>query len=159
MADASRRGNMTIADNGRNPHGNPGYREIAHTADRALCIRGRNLQEILVHAARGMNHLMLSAEPGPDAAAGDKVKKIEIEALDAEALLVSWLSELAFFAETAGLVFHRFDFKTLSPTRIRAEVHGRKAEKIENLIKAVTYHNLAIVPTADGLSTTVVFDV
>jgi SHS2 domain-containing protein len=152
---------MTIADNGRNPHGNPGYREIAHTADRALHIQGRNLQEILVHAAMGMNRLMLPAEPepGPDATAGDTVRTIEIEALDAEALLVSWLSELAFFAETAGFIFHRFDFKTLSSTRIRAEVHGRKAETIENHIKAVTYHNLAIVPTADGLSATVVFDV
>jgi SHS2 domain-containing protein len=154
---------MTIADNGRNPHGNPGYREIAHTADRALHIQGRNLQEILVHAAMGMNRLMLSGEPepepGPEATAGDTVRTIEIEALDAEALLVSWLSELAFFAETAGLVFHRFDFKSLSSTRIRAEVHGRKAETIENHIKAVTYHNLAIVPTPGGLSATVVFDV
>jgi SHS2 domain-containing protein len=157
MPDADRRDNMTIAENSRNPDGLKGVQEIAHTADRALCIEGRDLQEMLVNAALGMNRLMASSEP--DAGAGSTVKTVEIEALDAEALLVSWLSELAFWAETALLVFHRFDFKTVSPTRVRAEIHGRKAASIENHIKAVTYHHLAIVPTADGLSATVVFDV
>ncbi|UCD83057.1 MAG: archease [Desulfobacterales bacterium] len=47
----------------------------------------------------------------------------------------------------------------VSPTHLKATVYGNRAEQLEKHIKAVTYHNLAIIRTAEGLSATVVFDV
>jgi SHS2 domain-containing protein len=135
---------------------NSGFEEIEHTADWALRIHGRNLEELLLNSARGMNSLMVT-----DATArGARIKKhTQIQALDTESLLVEWLSELAFWAETENLVFSEFDFKTVTATRVRATLFGDQAKKLEKHIKAVTYHNLEIVKTAAGLEATVVFDV
>jgi SHS2 domain-containing protein len=132
------------------------FEEVDHTADRALHIHGRDLPELFVNAAAGMNSLMLSSDCG---GVGTVEKTIELEAIDAESLLVAWLSELAFWAETASLIFSRFDVMELSPTRLRAVIRGDQLTAIEKHVKAVTFHNLAIRRTPAGLSVTVVFDV
>jgi SHS2 domain-containing protein len=137
--------------------GPDGFEEIAHTADRALRIHGRDLSELLIHAARGLNRLMAPA--APEASAGWARQRIEIEAGDIESLLVAWLSELAYLAERHGLVFERFELEAVAPTCVRADAFGRQAAFFETYVKAVTYHDLAVVPSADGLSATVVFDV
>lgn len=135
---------------------NSGYEEIEHTADKALHICGRNLEELLLNAARGLNSLMVA-----DAAAiaHQTRKYVEVEALDAESLLVEWLSELAYWAETEMLVFTRFDLQKVTPTKVEANLFGAKVQKLEKHIKAVTYHNLRIVKTDRGLDVTIVFDV
>jgi len=132
------------------------FEEIEHTADRALRIYGRNLEELLLNAAFGLNRLMGADE---DPGATPQTKSIVLDAEDAEGLLVEWLSELAFWAESEMLVFGKFDLQTVSATHIRAAVAGRQVTKLERHIKAVTYHNLEIVKTETGLEATVVFDV
>ena len=132
------------------------FEEIDHTADRALKIYGQNLEELLVNAARGLNSLL---EADGDLNSTPLKKSIELEAMDAESLLVEWLSELAYRAGAEMLVFSRFDLQDVSPTRVKAKIHGRRVTQLENHIKAVTYHNLEIVQTDSGLAATVVFDV
>jgi SHS2 domain-containing protein len=131
------------------------FEEIEHTADRALRIYGRDLSELFTHAAWGMNSLMLS-EAGPPPVVA---KQIELEAIDTESLLVAWLSELAYWAETASLIFTHYGFSHLSPTRLVARVSGDRVESLEKHVKAVTFHNLRIQFDNDGLTTTLVFDV
>jgi SHS2 domain-containing protein len=132
------------------------FEEIEHTADRALRIYGRNFEELLRNAACGLNHLI-----GADRTPGAKhqTKSIILDADDAEGLLVEWLSELAFWAESEMLVFSQFDLQEVSPTHVKAAVAGRQVTRLERHIKAVTYHNLEIVETESGLTATVVFDV
>ena len=131
------------------------FEEVEHTADRALRICGRDLAELFANAALGMNSLMLSAAPGRPSVA----KEIELEAIDAESLLVAWLSELAFWAETASLIFTHFEFLSISRTRLRARIRGDSVDSLEKHVKAVTFHNIQIRSEEDGLTTTVVFDV
>lgn len=132
------------------------FEEIEHTADRALRICGSDLRELLLNAAYGINSLLgAPCNAGTEPAA----KSVELEAEDAEGLLVEWLSELAYWAENELLVFHRFDLHSLSPTHLKATIHGSRVTQLENHIKAVTYHNLEIIQTEDGLTATVVFDV
>ena len=132
------------------------FEEITHTADLALRIRGKDLADLMVNAARGMNALMFEGPLEPDA---DETRHISVSAFDAESLLVAWLSELAFLAESEGTVFHTFSISSLSETELTSVVIGKKAEHFKRTIKAVTYHNLAIIQTDQGLETTVVFDV
>jgi SHS2 domain-containing protein len=132
------------------------FEEIEHTADRALRIYGSDLRELLVNAAHGMNSLMVRK---PAATSTPVARSIELDAMDAESMLVEWLSELAFWAETEMLVFDRFDLHDVSPTHLKATIYGNRAQQLEKHVKAVTYHNLAIVRTARGVSATVVFDV
>jgi len=141
---------------GAGPFHGATFKEIEHTADRALKIYGSDLPELLCNAADGMNSLLA---PQCDASTGQQIKPVALEAIDAESLLVEWLSELAYWAESELLVFHRFDLHSVSPTHVKATVYGRRASKLERHIKAVTYHNLAIVQTDEGLTATVVFDV
>jgi SHS2 domain-containing protein len=141
---------------GSEPSRAAGYKEIEHTADRALEIYGLNLQELLLNAARGLNSLLARESDG---FSPQEEKSIELDAIDPESLLVEWLSELAFWAETELLVFHRFELHSVSPTHVKATVHGRRVAQLDNHIKAVTYHNLKIIQTDTGLTATVVFDV
>ena len=74
-------------------------------------------------------------------------------------MLVEWLSELAFWAETESLVFTRIQWHELTEIRLKATVWGDRVSELEKQIKAVTYHNLEIVRRDNGLETTIVFDV
>ena len=60
--------------------------------------------------------------------------------MDMESLLVDWLGELAYLAETDSLVFGTIQFQTLSATRIEAVLTGSRISRIDKVIKAVTYH-------------------
>ena len=132
------------------------FEEIEHTADCALKIYGTDLQDLLLNAAAGLNSLL---NPANDDSHRQKEKTVRLKAIDAESLLVEWLSELAYWAETEMLVFHKFDLLSVSSTHIEARIHGRRVAQLEKHIKAVTYHNLEIIQTDGGLTATVVFDV
>ena len=132
------------------------FEEVEHTADCALKIYGADLQELLLNAAGGMNSLL---NPANNISHPQAEKSVRLKAIDAESLLVEWLSELAYWAETEMLVFHKFDLLSVSPTHIEAIIHGSRAAQLERHIKAVTYHNLEIIQTDGGLTATVVFDV
>ena len=69
------------------------------------------------------------------------------------------MSELAYWAESEMLVFHEFKIESVSPTHLRVRMYGTRLKQLEKHIKAVTYHNLEIVQTGNGLTATVVFDV
>ena len=89
----------------------------------------------------------------------EQARDIDLEAEDAEGLLVAWLGELAYFAERDSLICREFDIRGLSQTSLRAVIRGGHVPEIQKHIKAVTYHDLAIVPIEEGLQVTVVFDV
>lgn len=138
--------------------GAAGFEEIEHTADWALRVRGVDLRELLVNAARGLSSLLVS-----DLAAlpTDVEREVTVEAIDAESLLVNWLSELAYWAEMELLVFREFELapQGVTSTGLQAVVRGGHVPTLNKHIKAVTYHDLEIVETERGLEATVVFDV
>ena len=133
-----------------------GFEEVEHTADRALRIFGVNLKELMISAAQGMTQLMVG---NASKIATEIEKSIELQAVDAESLLVEWLSELAYWAETEMLIFKKFGITDVTATRLQATVLGGKVAELEKHIKAVTYHNLEIIQTPQGLEVTIVFDV
>ena len=133
-----------------------GYEIVDHTADWALRVTGSDLRQLLIHAAQGMTSLLVDDVTTLPL---DEERQIELEAYDPESLLVEWLSELAYWAETEQLLFRQFIISEVTSTHLQATVRGGRAEELHKHIKAVTYHNLEIRETAEGLETTVVFDV
>ena len=133
-----------------------GFEEIEHTADWALRIHGSDLRALLINAARGMSCLLVAdqARITPTIEA-----HFELEAYDAESLLVTWLNELVYQAEVEGLVFTKFNLRHVSSTSLQAVVRGDRVDHLQKHIKAVTFHNLEIIETEHGLAATVVFDV
>ena len=133
-----------------------GFEEVEHTADKALRIFGTDLTELFLSAASGLTHLMAADISGIST---EIEKSIELDAIDAESLLVEWLSELAYWAESEMIVFTEFRIRKVTATHLQAKIFGGKTSKLEKHIKAVTYHNLKIIQTSQGLETTIVFDV
>jgi SHS2 domain-containing protein len=129
---------------------------VEHMADWALRVYGRDLADLLANAAMGMAYLMvgdLAAVPL------DEKRTVVLDAFDAETLLVDWLSELAYWAEDEQLVFREFGLSEVTERHLSAVVRGGKAAELQKHIKAVTYHDLEIVESDEGLTTTIVFDV
>jgi SHS2 domain-containing protein len=129
--------------------------EIEHTADLAIRVRGRHLKELFINAALGMGMLMADLK----GIRPDVERQVELEELDAETLLVSWLGELLWFNEESDAVFVQFEIRELTRTRLRAAVWGGPVTKQWKHIKAVTFHDLEIIETVDGYEATLVFDV
>ena len=133
-----------------------GFAVVEHTADWALWIRGTDLAELLLNAARGMNSLLVADVKG---VSPTESRSMVLEAFDRESMLVEWLSELAYLAERERFIGREFEMQEVSPERLVVVVRGGRAPALQKHIKAVTYHNLAVLETATGLETTVVFDV
>jgi len=134
----------------------PEFEIVDHTADWALRVFGVDLTQLLLNAATGMTSLLVED-------VGSLAQKIErhviIDSLDPESLLVDWLTELAFWAESELLVFSRILLKDVTETHLEATLAGDHVSTLNKHIKAVTYHELEITKTGVGLVTTVVFDV
>lgn len=131
------------------------FREIDHTADWALEVWAPTLPELFAEAARGMQALA-GAVPGRSPRTR---RAVRLTAGDAESLLVAWLQELLYLTESEGLAFDEFTIQGLSGERLEADVAGAPAQRLDKVIKAVTYHNLAIRADEAGLRVTIVFDV
>jgi SHS2 domain-containing protein len=129
--------------------------EIEHTADWAIRVRGRSLEELFSNAALGMAMLMADLK----AIETNVERKVELEEFDTETLFVSWLSELLWFTEESDAVFVQYEIEKLTPTRLEARVWGGRLAGQYEPIKAVTFHDLNIIETDDGYEVTVVFDV
>ena len=131
-----------------------GFEEISHTADWSARIWAEDLPSLFIEAARAMNSLS-----GTLTGNGSRVKRtFEIEAPDAESLLVAFLSELLYYQEQENLAFDRFDLR-LANQWLKVEMEGTELSSSDKAIKAVTYHNLKIAKTNEGFETTIVFDV
>lgn len=132
------------------------YEIVEHMADWSLRVYGADLRQLLVNAAQGMSYLLVE---DLDSLPNEYERKLTLEAIDAETLLVDWLSELAYWAEEEQLVFREFILEEVSETHLSAVMHGGRPQELTKHIKAVTYHQLEIIESDQGLEVTIVFDV
>lgn len=133
----------------------PGYEEVAHTADWALRVTGAVLPDLLRNAARGM----LSLSGAQAGESEPQVHQFDITAPDRETLLVAWLEDILYEMETRRVTFAGFELEVRDAYRLIAIAQEYPLESILKFIKAVTFSDLEIEDTPLGLETTVVFDV
>lgn len=132
------------------------HEEIEHTADLALRCGGPDLASFFRSAALGTYRLMgIVKAPG----ASREETTVALDAPDIETLLVDWLSELTYLAESKNRVFEEMHFETLTATQLKVRLGGAQIQHLETAIKAVTYHHLEVTRTSEGYTATVVFDV
>ncbi len=131
------------------------FEEIEHTADWALKVRGRDLPALLANAALGMMELA-GVRTGDDVGLE---RQIEIQAMDSESLLVDWLHELLLALELEHLAFREIDLEISDDRKLVGSIHVVPIASMEKPIKAVTYNELHIQESPEGLETTIVFDV
>lgn len=135
------------------------YEQIPHTADIAVRVYGKTIDELFSNAAYGMFDIIADLEGLKSSISLD----INLEASTVEELLVSWLDELLFNFYTKGIIFFDFDVKISSRNKLSARTHGRhigeNRNRLKTEIKAVTFHDLKIKEDRDGFSVDIVFDV
>lgn len=131
-----------------------GFEEIPHTADWSIRVWADDLEKLLSESARGMLWLagaVMVEKPRVD-------KTIFVDEPDDESLLIAFLSELVYFIEQENLGFDKFVL-SIKNGRLKVEMEGAPLKSISKTIKAVTWHNLEIHKSAQGLEVEIVFDV
>jgi SHS2 domain-containing protein len=134
------------------------YEVFEHTADIGIHAFGTTLPELFVHAAQGMESLLV--EPAQVRAATSR--EISVEGHDSVSLLIAWLNELVFLFDTEYLLFRDFTIATFSETHLTGqasgEVYDAKRHELSSAIKAVTWHEAAITRTNDVYQARIIFD-
>jgi SHS2 domain-containing protein len=127
---------------------------VEHTADWGLEVWAPDLPGLMEEAARGMFELM-----GIEVSEESRChRQLEIGADDRVLLLVSYLEEVLFIADSEDLAFDGF-LLNLVDTNLLARLEGGFIVSRTKEIKAVTYHYLKISETRRGLKTSIIFDV
>lgn len=129
------------------------YRWVEHTAELELEIDAPDEAMVFADAARALAELLGEERRGEPAR-----REIAVEESERAVLLVRWLDELVFLAETEKLVPDEVERIALSDTGLDAEVRCHRGEP-RHLVKGTTYHRLAFGPSAEGFHARVVLDV
>ncbi len=132
-----------------------------HTADLGLRVRGSDLDDLFRTAAKGLFHVIVAnaAEVRPR-----ETLHVVLSAEGIEELLVDWLNELIYQAETGHRFFSRFDVRvTESPPSLAAEIGGEPIDPdrhiLDHEVKAATHHGLRLVHASDGWYAEVILDI
>ena len=135
------------------------FEYIEHTADAGMRVRGKTLQSLFNHAAQGLFEMIAVVDTIDETLSID----VDIVAESVEMLFVKWLDELIFRHETDEIFFKRSNIRSISPTRLSAQVFGERTNFNKHIvyteIKAVTYHQLSVIQNTNGIwEAQVIFD-
>ena len=135
------------------------YEVFEHTADIGLNAYGRTLPELFIHAAQGMESLMVA----PEQVQARVRREIVVEGHDTISLLIAWLNELIFLFDTEYLLLRQFQIDALTETQLQARASGEpydaQRHDLGSAIKAVTWHEAAVEETDDGYKARIIFDI
>ena len=135
------------------------YEAFEHTADIGLHAYGRTLSELFIHAAQGMESLLVS----PAQVHLRVGREIEVDGHDSLSLLIAWLNELIFLFDTEYLLFCRFEIDSLTKTHLKGraigEPYNEQRHELSSAIKAVTWHEAAIEQTGNEYRARIIFDI
>lgn len=143
------------------------FEQIPHTADIKIRVYGATLQELFVHALQGMFH---SAHPIIVGASWvhdrivclslDRIHTVTMSAPDREVLLVDFLSYALYLSDVHNEAYLDAQFFQLTETSLHAQLRGAQVQGFQGVeLKAVTYHDLAIIYTNNRWQTDIVFDI
>jgi len=127
--------------------------EVPHTADAAIDVFGRSLNEVFTNAALGMLSIM-------EINIQEKDLGCEILSLtenDHESLLVSFLSEILYIVEQKRCPSN-IQIK-ISGSQLESTFHSFPVISSTKEIKAVTFNQLKIMDVNGQFQTRIVFDI
>ena len=109
-----------------------------HTAEVELAIEAESREQVFAEALDAFGRLV-ERERGGEPASFD----VALEAADEAGLLVAWLEQLIFLADTESFVPDGAIGLHVGSRELRARLVGRRAE-LDPLVKAATYHGLSL---------------
>lgn len=135
------------------------FRVLEHIADVGFEAFGSSRAEAFANSARALFHLTVDL----DSVEPSEAMNIRVEGSDLHSLLVNWLSELLYLHDAEGWLFRDFTINSLADTSLAAVVRGEKVDparhQLKLLVKAITYHQLALDQTPAGWRAQVYVDI
>lgn len=129
---------------------------LEHTSELRVRLRAPDLRALFREATRALGET-LAAQAGDNE--GPENHDVHVRGSDLDALLVDWLNELLYLAETRCWIPHDAEALEASHTRVRGRVRGTRVPIAPSLVKAATHHGLHVTPVRGGYEAEVVFDV
>ncbi|MGD1101194.1 MAG: archease [Terriglobia bacterium] len=135
------------------------FRTLEHTADVGFEAFGATREEVFANAARALMDMIVDL---------DTIKPcgevtLQIHGPDPESVLVNWLSEVLFLHDAEGWLFRDFEIQNLQDDSLSALARGEKFQRSRHqaklLVKAITYHQLALEKTPQGWRAQVYVDI
>ncbi len=121
------------------------YRRLEHTSDLRLRVTGATREALFRDALRG-----LAAAMRPRQARAAVTRELALEAADATALLVDFLSEALALMQARRESYRDVRFTALTERRLVATLRGAAVEGFDADVKAVTYHEAEVAAGAGG---------
>lgn len=134
----------------------PSHSFLEHTGEVRLRLRAGSPAELLAEAGRALGELLLRGAPADP---GGPAWEIEVRSGDRAALLVDWLNELIYRAESGAAVPTEFEVREIGANAIRARVRATPVEQPPALVKAATLHGARMERVAGGWEGDVILDV
>lgn len=135
------------------------FRILEHTADVGFEAHGATREEVFANAARALFHLIVEL----DSVVPRQETTVRVEGRDPPDLLVNWLSELLYLHDAEGWLFCDFELRALEDTSLAAVARGERIDRARHqlkvLVKAITYHQLALEQTPQGWQARVYVDI
>lgn len=135
------------------------FRILEHTADIGFEAFGATREEAFANAARALINIVVDLE----SIQPRDLVKVSVRGPDPEGLLVNWLSEVLYLHDAEGWLFNDFEINSLSDRELSALACGEKFDRSRHqaklLVKAVTYHQLALEQTPEGWRAQVYVDI
>lgn len=135
------------------------YRLFNHTADLGIDVFGETQADLFSHAALALFDLMVDAAGMQTT----QCREMVIEGADWTDLFVNFLREILYLYNGEGLVLTACRIAQIDEKHLTAEIRcGRydaRTHRVKTEIKAVTYHQAAVVETVKGWQGRIVFDV
>ncbi len=135
-----------------------------HTSELQVRLEAPTLAELFAEAGRALAEIMSAADPvAPSVGEGrtqlGAYEAVHVRAADRSALLIDWLNELLFRAETGRKVFTDFRIDRLTDQEMSASIRGPELELEHTPVKAATMHGITIREEPGRFLATVVLDV
>lgn len=128
----------------------PDYKLIDHTADMAYEVEGASFEHLLETATAALADILLDCEH----ATLDESRELVVGGEDREDVLVAWLNEVAVAFEDDGFLAWDADVEYANESGARGVLRGRTLdftrEQPDRVVKAVTYHDLAVMEGRRG---------
>jgi len=135
------------------------FRVLEHTADIGFEAFGLTRAEAFANAARALFHLIVDL----DAIIPCEEVAVSAQGTDAPSLLVNWLSELLYLHDAEGWLLRDFEIRSLEDCSLGSIARGEKFQRSRHqaklLVKAITYHQLALEKTPEGWRAQVYVDI
>ena len=132
---------------------------LPHTADIRMSIEAVSLPSLFSLSLKGMAEIL--KDNGCEQHISSTLKEtISLEATDTTCLLIDFLSEALSLSYIHKSIFCHANIVELSENHIQAVISGFEIDTYDEEIKAVTYHEAAVIKNEVGnWHTIIVFDI